>query len=36
MLTEFFKGSGLQIFEKLIEKGAIVNCIEAIKSHGKA
>ena len=34
-VTEFFKGSGLQIFEKLIEKGAIVNCIEASKSHGK-
>ena len=34
-VTEFFKGSGLQIFEKLIEKGAIVNCIEASKSQGK-
>jgi aspartyl-tRNA synthetase len=34
-VTEFFKGSGLQIFEKLIEKGAIVNCIEAFQSRGK-
>ena len=34
-VTEFFKGSGLQIFEKLIEKGAIVNCIEASQSQGK-
>jgi aspartyl-tRNA synthetase len=34
-VTEFFKGSGLQIFEKLIEKGAVVNCIEASQSQGK-
>ena len=34
-VTEFFKDSGLQIFEKLIERGAIVNCIEASKSQGK-
>ena len=34
-VTEFFKDSGLQIFEKLIERGAIVNCIEALQSQGK-
>ena len=34
-VTEFFKDSGLQIFEKLIERGAIVNCIEASQSQGK-
>ena len=34
-VTEFFKGSGLQIFENLISKGAIVNCIQALKSEGK-
>ena len=28
-VTEFFKDSGLQIFENLISKGAIVNCIQA-------
>ena len=35
-VTDFFKGSGLQIFESLIDKGAIVNCIQAINSDGKA
>ena len=34
-VTEFFKDSGLQIFKKLIERGAIVNCIEALQSQGK-
>ena len=34
-VTEFFKGSGLQIFENLINKGAIVNCIQALKSEGR-
>ena len=34
-VTEFFKDSGLQIFENLISKGAIVNCIQALKSEGK-
>ena len=34
-VTEFFKGSGLQIFENLIGKGAVVNCIQALKSEGK-
>ncbi len=35
-VTKFFEGSGLQIFENLIEKGAIVNCIQALQSEGKA
>jgi aspartyl-tRNA synthetase len=35
-VTDFFKGSGLQIFENLISKGAIVNCIQALKSEGKS
>ena len=35
-VTNFFKGSGLQIFENLINKGAIVNCIQAINSEGRA
>ena len=34
-VTEFFKGSGLQIFENLINRGAIVNCIQALKSEGR-
>ena len=28
-VTSFFENSGLQIFENLIQKGAIVNCIQA-------
>ncbi len=35
-VTKFFEGSGLQIFENLIEKGAIVNCIQVLQSEGKA
>ena len=34
-VTRYFEGSGLQIFENLIKKGAIVNCIQAVKSEGK-
>ena len=34
-VTKYFEGSGLKIFESLIEKGAIVNCIQALKSEGK-
>ncbi len=34
-VTKFFQGSGLQIFENLINKGAIVNCIQALQSEGK-
>ena len=34
-VTEFFKDSGLQIFENLINRGAIVNCIQALKSEGR-
>ena len=34
-VTEFFKESGLQIFENLINRGAIVNCIQALKSEGR-
>ena len=34
-VTRYFEGSGLQIFENLIKKGAIVNCIQALKSEGK-
>ena len=34
-VTNYFEGSGLQIFENLIKKGAIVNCIQALNSEGK-
>ena len=34
-VTKYFEGSGLKIFESLIEKGAIVNCVQALKSEGK-
>ncbi len=34
-VTTYFEGSGLQIFENLIKKGAIVNCIQALNSEGK-
>ncbi len=34
-VTNYFVGSGLQIFENLIKKGAIVNCIQALNSEGK-
>ncbi len=34
-VTTYFEGSGLQIFENLIKKGAIVNCIQTLKSEGK-
>ena len=34
-VTKYFEGSGLQIFENLIQKGAIVNCIQALQSEGK-
>ena len=34
-VTKYFEGSGLKIFESLIEKGAIVNCVQALESEGK-
>ena len=34
-VTKYFEGSGLKIFESLIEKGAIVNCVQALGSEGK-
>ena len=34
-VTKYFNGSGLKIFESLIQKGAIVNCIQAIGSEGR-
>ena len=34
-VTKYFEGSGLKIFESLIERGAIVNCIQALESDGK-
>tara|TARA_Y100000768_G_scaffold369871_1_gene335150 strand:+ start:389 stop:2161 length:1773 start_codon:yes stop_codon:yes gene_type:complete len=34
-VTKFFEGSGLKIFESLIQKGAIVNCVQALGSEGK-
>ena len=34
-VTKYFEGSGLKIFESLIEKGAIVNCVQVLGSEGK-
>ena len=34
-VTKYFEGSGLKIFESLIEKGAIVNCVQALGSESK-
>ena len=34
-VTKYFESSGLKIFESLIEKGAIVNCVQALESEGK-
>ena len=34
-VTKYFEGSGLKIFESLIEKGAIVNCVQTLGSEGK-
>ena len=34
-VTKYFEGSGLKIFESLIEKGAIVNCVQALESEGR-